>query len=217
MSGPEHATWTPEEMRRFLLATRDSVRGPLWHFLATTGARRGEALGLRWRDLDLDAGTASIRQTIGVDSGRIIRNPTTKSGKPRVIDLDVETVATLRRHRAAQNAERLRLGDRWKDEGLVFCRDGQQLRSGRVAGGPLNGDKVSKSFKRACARAGVPDIRLHDVRHTWATLALRAGVPVKVVQERLGHANPSITLGIYAHVLPGMQREAAETVANLFA
>jgi integrase len=130
-----------------------------------------------------------------------------KSNKPRVIDLDAKTIKVLKEHRAAQAADKLQLGSRWVDEGLAFARGSYRLADDKTAGGPLHPERTSRLFKARMERHGLPEIRFHDLRHTWATLALKAGVPVKVVQERLGHANPSITMNIYSHALPGMQAE----------
>jgi len=214
---PEFSVWNAEHLRAFLHAERESAQFPLWHFVASTGVRRGEALGLRWQDIDWEAKTAVIRQTIGAIRGKVIREPLPKSSKPRVVDLDAKTIKVLKAHKAAQAAEKLSLGGRWKDEGLVFARGGSRLVEGQTAGGPLHPERVSRLFKARVERHGLPEVRFHDLRHTWATLALKSGVPTKVVQERLGHANPSITMNIYAHALPGMQAEAAEKVAALFA
>lgn len=208
--------WSAAELKRFMECERDSRWFDLWWFMATTGCRRGEALGLHWRDVDTRRGTAHFRPTVGVIRGRIVRKPTTKSGGGHTIDLDPETVRVLEARRAAQKALRATVVD-WHDEGLVFARGPKRLGEGQHPGGPLNGNTVSRQFDLAAARALVPDIRLHDLRHTWATLALSNGVNVKVVQERLGHASPQITLSIYSHVIEGMQRDAAKTVASLFA
>jgi integrase len=218
----EFTVWSADEVRRFLEATSveplDQRFFRLYHFLITTGVRRGEALGLRWQDVNLDAGWASIRQTIGSKGGQIIRENSTKTDKPRVIQLDEGTVAVLRAHKAEQAAQRLALGDLWQDEGLVFARDGVRLQAGTAApGGPIGPERVSQAFAASVKRHGLPKIRLHDMRHTWATLAIANGVPPKVVQERLGHTAINTTLTFYAHVTPGMDREAAEKVASLFA
>jgi integrase len=216
-AAPEFTVWSAEELRIFLSKERKSLQFALWHFVASTGVRRGEALGLRWRDIDWETKTATVRQTVGAIRGKVIREPLPKSNKPRVIDLDATTIKVLKAHRAAQAADKLQLGKRWVDEDLVFARGSFRLAEGKTAGGPLHPERTSRLFKARLDRHGLPEVRFHDLRHTWATLALRAGVPVKVVQERLGHANPSITMNIYAHVLPGMQAEAAEKVAALFA
>jgi integrase len=214
--------WTAGELSRFLEHWRDHRFIALWHLLATTGLRRGEALGLRWRDLDLDRGTASVQQTVGTDRNgegvkQVFIQPRVKSGRPHMIALDTGTVAVLRAHRARQNRDRLALGKRWTDHDLVFCRDGSWLRDDAVAGLPLAGERVSALWRELVERTpGVSRIRLHDLRHTWATLALVAGVHPKVVQERLNHAHISITLELYSHTTGGMDREAAELVASLF-
>jgi integrase len=203
---PEMRTWDADTLARFL----DAERGTRYHvaflFLATTGCRRGEALGLRWSDVDLDAGRASLRHTIGAIDHRIYEKSTPKSHRARVIDLDADTVAALRSWRTRQAEERLLLGPSYDDRGLVFCHpDGR----------PYHPDRFSREFDRRVARHGVPRIRLHDLRHTWATLALQAGVDVKIVSQRLGHASATITWDIYQHVTPAMQSDAAERVANL--
>lgn len=183
-----------------------------WLFLSTTGCRRGEALGVRW---DFDGGLVSIRQELipltkpgGVGrDGRIV--PRTKSEKPRVIELDEPTIAALRAWRVEHAKERLLVGDPYEDHDLVFCRpDGR----------PYHPEAFSKSFDRKlrqAAFADLPTIRLHDLRHTWATLALIAGVDVKIVSERLGHSSPMVTWQTYQHVIKGMQTDAAEKVAAL--
>ena len=139
--------------------------------------------------------------------GRLL--PRTKSERPRVIELDSRTVAALRTWKARQAEERLLLGDAYVEHGLVFCRpDGR----------PYHPEAFSKAFDRRPARfafGDLPRIRLHDLRHTWATLALVAGVDVKIVSERLGHASPLITWQTYQHVIKGMQADAAERVADL--
>ncbi len=133
-------------------------------------------------------------------------SPRTKSGKPRTIDLDAGTVATLRAVRVRQAEERLLYGSGYTDLDLVFSRPD---------GTSINPDNFSQAFDRRIARYRLPRIRLHDLRHTWATLALQAGVDVKIVSERLGHASAKITWDIYQHVTPAMQTDAAETVARL--
>ena len=179
---------------------------PLWLLLATTGLRRGEALGLRWSDLDLDAGVLSVSQTvITVDHEQTIGTPKTAAGA-RAVELDGATVTALREHRRAQVGERLLMGAGFTDRGFVFF-----LPDGR----PYHPERVSTEFDRRVAKWVLPRITLHGLRHTWATLALRGGVHPKVVQERLGHSTISITLNTYSHVSAGMQRDAAETVAGL--
>jgi integrase len=162
---------------------------------------------LRWRDLNLDNGEAKIRQTVIVIKHTVmIGTPKTKKGR-RTVSLDGGTVAALREHRKRQAAERLLMGAGWTDNDLVFCHP-----DGTV----LHPERFSRGFLETVARIGLPRIRLHDLRHGWATMALQAGVHPKIVQERLGHTNIGITLGTYSHVIAGLDKEAAEQVASLF-
>jgi len=205
-ASPEMRTWDEETLGRFLDHVEHERHYATWLFLATTGCRRGEALGLRWHDVDLDAGRCVIRQTVqSVDHVTRI-SPRTKSGKPRAIDLDSATVGTLRTVRVRQAEERLLFGSGYTDLDLVFAQPD---------GTSINPDNFSQAFDRRIARYHLPRIRLHDLRHTWATLALHAGIDVKIVSDRLGHASAKITWDIYQHVTPAMQTDAAETVAQL--
>jgi len=227
-SRARYVTWTGPQVREFLSQTADDHYGMIWRFLVATGCRRGEALGLSWADVNSARGTATLRTTIGEgretvidDDGaarevRVLITGTLKSDRPRVVSLDPETLAHLEAHRDAQNLERERLGHQWEDHGLVFCRGELWIRPDVVAGGPLDPERISEAFQRRVQNSGLPRVRLHDLRHTWATLALQNGVHVKVVQERLGHASAMITLDIYSHVTEGMDRDAANTVAALF-
>jgi integrase len=204
---PESITWTADQLRSFLEGTRGNRYWAAYLLLATTGLRRGEALGLRWSDLDLDAGRASIRQTvIAIRHTVMIGTPKTAKGR-RTVTLDSGTVAALREHRKRQAAERLLMGAGWTDNDLVFCHpDGTMVHP----------ERFSRGFLETVARIGLPRIRLHDLRHGWATMALQAGVHPKVVQERLGHANIGVTLDTYSHVVAGLHEDAAEQVAALF-
>jgi integrase len=200
------ATWTAEELRSFL----DSVEGDplyaLWLTLASTGMRRGEALGLKRSDLDLEHGRASIRRTlIAIGYELHVSTPKTAKGN-RQIALDPRTVEALKAHRKAQAQDQLAMGEHYQDNGLVFARPD---------GTPIHPDRLSKMFNRHVAASGLRRIRLHDLRHTHATIALRAGIHPKVVSERLGHGSVGITLDTYSHAIPAMQHEAAEAVTDL--
>jgi integrase len=200
------STWSPEELRAFLDAVREDRLCLAYLLLATTGMRRGEALGLRWQDVDLDSGRASILQTvIAVRHQVVFGTPKTVKGR-RTVVLDASTVAALREHRRRQAEERLQAGTGWVDSGLIFCG---------VDGGPLHPERFTRRFSERLRQVGLPPIRLHDLRHGWATMALAAGVHPKIVQERLGHANIGITLDIYSHVTATLHGEAAEKVAEL--
>src|SRR5215216_1793952 len=206
MARPTMTTWTADQLRAFLDYTAEHRLHAAYVLLATTGMRRGEALGLRWSDVDLTTGRASITQTvIMVHHDVQVGAPKTARGR-RTVALDPGTVTALREHRQRQRAERLLMGAGFTDHGLVFCRPD---------GGPLHPERFSRTFSRESAHAGLPAIRLHDLRHTWATLALSAGEHPKIVQERLGHANVSITLDVYSHVSEGLHSDAASRVASL--
>ncbi len=200
--------WDAPTLRRFLaasLAAEDRLH-PLWVLLATTGMRRGEALGMRWRDVDFEGGRVSVVQTvIQIGSKVSISEPKTRRGR-RAISLDPATVAVLREHRHRTLQERLLVGPDFNDLDLVFHKPN---------GGWLRPDAVSSMFLRRGRRYDVPRLTLQGLRHTWATLALERGVHPRVVQERLGHSTIAITLGIYSHVSPTLHDEAAQLVANL--
>jgi integrase len=200
--------WNGLELGEFL--DRSAAEGdryyPAWMTLATTGMRRGEMLGLRWSDVDLDRRVATIRQTlIVVNHHAEFGTPKTKKGA-RTIDLDLGTVEVLRSLRKRQVEERLAMGQGWPDHDLVFTHaDGRWLHP----------ERFSREFDRRVERYGLTRLTVHGLRHTWGSLALKAGVHPKVVQERLGHATIGVTMDIYSHVGAGMQRDAAETVANM--
>lgn len=205
---PEIKVWTAEELRAFLDLIGSHRLHPAFHLSSHTGMRRGEILGLRWSDVDFDAARLSVRHAvISVDYKIHLSDVKTGSGR-RTIDLDDETLAVLRRWRKQQAEERLAIGGARRTDDLVFCHpDGR----------PIHPDVFSQVFDRAVARSGLPVITLHDLRHTHATLLLKAGVPVKVVSERLGHASPAFTMSVYQHVIPGMQAEAAAIFAQAIA
>lgn len=202
-------TWSAAQLAAFLAAAREHRHAAAFHFLATTGARRGEVIGLGWSQLNLDEGWAAIvagRVLVAIREGAPVwSSPKTERGRRRIA-LDAGTVAVLRALKATQAAEKLSLGPAYGDHDLVFCwEDGR----------PMQPDAFSKSFNAAVARLGLPKIRLHDLRHTYCTLALQAGIDTKIVSDRVGHSTTAITSGIYQHVSPQMQSDVAERVAGL--
>ena len=197
--------WTANELREFLDFVAFDRLYACWHLAAHTGMRRGELLGLRWEDIDLDGGTLSVRQTIVLEYTKpIISTP--KSHEARVINLDPRSVDVLRTHRGAQIAEQAQWGEDYFDSGLVFRREDGRL---------IHPDRLSQMYDRLVRLSGVRRLKFHGLRHTHATLMLRAGVPLKVVSERLGHADPAFTLRVYQHVQSGMQEAAASAFAAL--
>jgi integrase len=201
-------TWTAEEVRQFLASVGSDRLAAAYRLLATTGMRRGEVLGLHWSAVDLKKGRVQVNRSLSVVDGELVWSLPKTTRSRRMVSLDAETVAALRDHRLRQTEERLAAGPLWRDDDLAFCDE---------IGGDLHPDRFTRWFRSAARRAGVRAIRVHDLRHTWATLALQAGIHPKVVSERLGHATTSITLDIYSHVQPELDTHAATAVAELFA
>jgi len=202
----EQSTWMPVELNTFLSSVADHRLFAAFVLSATTGMRRGELLGLRWREVDLDSGRVSIVRTITTVNGQPIETSTKTNKSRRRVALDTATVEVLRAHREREEVERKAAGSAWHETGLVFTLED---------GSAIHPDRFSRWFSRLVELAGVPHIRLHDLRHTHATLALEAGVHPKVVSERLGHATVGITLDLYSHVSPAMDEDAAERIAGL--
>lgn len=206
---PEMKTWSVDELRAFLNHVRDDRLYALWLLLAMTGMRRGEALGLRWEDVDFARSRVAIRRALVLNRYKLEWSEPKTARSRRLIWLDEGTVEALLTHRRLQSDERALFGPAYQEnENAVFCREDGEL---------LNPDRVSKMFGLHVAESAVQPIRLHDLRHTHATLALQAGINPKVVSERLGHASAAFTLDVYSHAVPGMQEEAAAQVAALLA
>jgi integrase len=197
MGGFELRTWDVSELQRFLDAASKTKEHPMWLLYAMTGMRRGEVLGLRWKDVDIDRGLISIRQTVlNVGGDRVFSTPKTSRSR-RVVALDPNTTATLKAAWGASNSD---------PSALIFCEED---------GSPLDGNTITRRFVNLAASAGLPRIRLHDLRHTHATLALGLGIHPKIVSERLGHSTIAFTLDIYSHATPHMQSEAALKIGQL--
>ncbi len=203
----EMRVWTPEQARAFLAALSGDRLEALFRLALHTGMRQGELFGLRWRDVDLENSALYVQTALKVqEAGRALGKPKTEHSR-RKIELGADAIDALRAHRKRQAEERLAMGQAWTDNDLVFCD---------TIGGALAPNNVTRRhFLPAIKRASVPTIRFHDLRHTAATLMLLGGAPVKVVSERLGHSNVAITLNIYAHVLPSMQKDTATLMTQM--
>jgi len=198
--------WTPPQVARFLQASKNHRLYALFHLAVMTGMRRGEIAGLRWEDLDLDARYLQVnQQRVRIGNRTVIGPPKTKTGT-RTVALDAVTVAVMQRHRDAQHEESYVWSDRWVSTGYVFTK-----RDGR----PLYPEEINVAFNRLIGLAGLPRIRFHDLRHTSASLALAAGVQMKVVSERLGHSTTGITADLYTHVSPAVAHAAADAIAAI--
>jgi integrase len=178
----------------------------MWWLIALRGLRRGEAAGLRWCDIDLDAGTLTIAQQ-RIAYGRTVHvGPPKTAASSRTVALDRATVRLLREHRRRQHSERDTAGDHWQDSGYVFTTPD---------GAPLHPDWLTRRFRRLVTLSGLPPVRLHDLRHGAASLALAAGADLKTVQALLGHASIVLTADTYTSVLPELLADAAEATARL--
>ncbi len=202
------STLSPEEVIRFLDTAKETDYYVFFATLLYTGLRRGELLALRWRNLDLEGARLMVVETAyKLDNGKyVLKEPKTAHSK-RCVSLPQSLVELFKYYRADQELMRIQLGVSLKPDDFVFIR---------ADGSPINPNAITLAFRRIIKRAGLRDIRVHDLRHTHATLMLKAGVHPKVVSERLGHANIAITLDTYSHVLPGIQEVAAEKFDSIF-
>lgn len=204
---PDHTTWSSDDLREFFKSVADNRMYAAYALLATTGMRRGEVLGLRWSDVDFDGAQLSVSQTLTtVGWHELVVGPPKTPRSRRHVFLDLQTVEVLREHRKRQREERLAAGPAWESSSDLVFRD--------ELGGMVHPDRFSREFDQTVRSLEVPRIRLHDLRHTYATLALKAGVHPKVVSERLGHATVGVTLDLYSHVVPSIARDAADVVAS---
>ena len=218
---PKVHPWEAAELGTFLDNAATHRLGGLFELIALAGLRRGEALGLRWSDVDLERGLLVVRQQVvqldGDDDppvcscGRVHRgltfgSPKTASGEARRVDLGERGTGTLLAQRLSQDAERAAWGEAYADHGLVFARED---------GDPIAPELVTKTFGRLVEESGLRPVRLHDLRHGRASLMLAAGVPIAVVSKMLGHSSITITSDTYSHLLEGVGRSAAEAADAL--
>lgn len=220
----EMQVWTPEQVAAFLDATQGHRLHAAFYLALMTGMRRGELMGLKWEDVDLENARLTVRNNLvevqgtGVPGKQrngkatissrqaVLATPKTKSSRRTVI-LSAGTVSKLREHQAQQKRERLAAAEAWHTEGFVFTNP---------VGGPTMPDALSNYFDTLVKAAGVPRIRFHDMRHTAASLMIRRGIPPKTVSERLGHADVAFTLRTYTHLYDEQREEAAFDLSDLF-
>ena len=205
---PKFAIWSPVELGQFLAHIEGRPHAMALRFAALTGARRGEVCGLRWADVDLEAGVAAVRQAVVELDGGEIHFDTPKAHKERAVALDSDTSTRLRRHRVEQNEWRLVMGAGWRDNDLVFPAPD---------GSPLAPNVLSNTFRRYLASSGLPTIRLHDLRHGHGSGLVDAGYDAATVSKRLGHATTQFTLDVYVKPSAERQAAAAEAFADLVA
>ena len=188
--------WEAHELRRFLELVEDHPLYAAFYVKANTGMCRGELLGLTWRVVDFDHARLSVTQTVTAPDYKIVVSDVKSAHALRTIDLDRRTVAHLRSWRKRQLETYMQVGV-------------------RVDESPIHPDYFSQTFDRLLAKLDLPRIRIHDLRHTHATLLLKDGVPVKVVSERLGHSSVAFTMQVYQHVLPGVQADATKAFGEI--
>jgi integrase len=202
----EMQCWTAEEAQRFIAVADQSIYGPIWLLAVVTGLRKGELLGLRWQDISFEEKVLQVRQTVGALHGKVEFKGTKRPKSRRTIDLDDAILAVLRAHKLRQNERRLQAGPRWEDHDLAFPSS---------VGTPVNPDNCDLDFDRLVKLAGVKRIRIHDTRHSYATLTILSGMPINVVSQSMGHSDISTTLRVYAHVMPEQRRELARKMSAL--
>jgi integrase len=200
---PRAKAWTAGEVARFLRHVEGDRLAALWRLAATTGMRRGELAGLSWRSLDLGGSRLSVDQQLVPTRGGVTFGAPKVRRSRRTIALDTQTVDVLREHRATQQLERAFAADAYTDRDLVFADE---------LGGPIHPQRLTEAFARHRKAAGIPTGTLHTLRHSAATLALVAGVPIHIIAARLGD-DPKTILTTYAHLLPQSDELAAERVA----
>jgi integrase len=205
---PELNVWRPDEADAFQQAVRAHQRHALYVLALTTGMRQGELLGLKWADIDVNAGSLAVRRALQSQRGvgLVFTEPKTARSR-RKIHLAKTAIAALRAHRDRQTFDRHAAGPAWSDNDLVFCDE---------IGAPLSPTNETKTFQRLTAAAKLPVIRFHDLRHTAATILLAKGVHVKLVSEMLGHSSIVLTLDTYSHVIPAMHADAAAAMDTVF-
>ncbi|WP_293909900.1 site-specific integrase [Deinococcus sp.] len=221
---PEMKVWTPEQVATFLDAAQVHRLYAAFYLSLMTGMRRGEVLGLQWADLDFERARLNVRNNLvevhrdGVpgktQAGKAtvssvsieLQTPKTAASK-RTVALSPGTLSKLREHQARQAAEQSAAAEAWQGPGYVFASE---------LGGPTNPNYFYDQFKKLAKGAGLPDIRLHDLRHTAASLMIRRGVSPKVVSDRLGHTDPAFTLRVYTHLYDEQREEAAFDLSDFF-
>lgn len=198
---------TEDELLKFFEVAKDDRLFPAFVLAATTGLRRGELCGLKWDSIDLDEGVLVVRrQLLTLKGGPSFEDSAKSKRGRRRITLTDDAVRELKALRKRQAKEQLLLGEAYEKNNLVFCH---------ADGTSLSPPQVTRRFQQLLERAGLPKVRLHDLRHTHASLLLAQGVHPKVVQERLGHSSITMTLDLYSHLTPGLDEAAAATLNGL--
>ena len=202
----EERTLTPEQAHRFLAELAGHRNGALYALMLSVGLRRGEALGLRWDDLNERAGILQVRRQLKRESTGLVPADTKTARSRRPINLPNPMLQMLKSHRSGQAAERLALGEAWTDSGHIFTT---------TVGTPIDPRNLGREFKSVCASAGLGNWHPHERRHSAASLMLAMGVPLQVVSEVLGHASIRMTADVYGHILAPDRQAATEAMSAL--
>lgn len=198
--------FTPTQAKQFLEAVQGHKLEALFTVALALGLRRGEALGLRWEDVDLEGGTLTVRASLQRAGGKLQLMEVKTERSHRVVKLPKFALLSLKAHKVRQIEDRLVAGARWQTTGMVFSTG---------IGTPYDPRRLNEDFEKALKLAGLPHIRFHDLRHSAATLLMAQGVPIKMVSELLGHSTTRMTLDVYSHVLDPMRQEAADRMDDL--
>ncbi len=190
----EMKTIPAEQLQAFLNEAKETGVYEMYYIELATGLRRGELLGLKWQDIDWKNGIIKVRRQVARVDGEIVEAPLKTKNSYRAVTISQQAIEVLKAQKAKTNDE------------YVFASPN---------GGPISPDSVNNMLKRVLARAGIPKVRFHDLRHTFATIALQNGVDIKTVSGMLGHFSAGFTLDTYAHVTTSAQKEAAETMGNI--
>ena len=203
----EMETWNSQQVNKFLEAAEESKHHALFYIALNTGMRRGELIGLTWEDIDLDKQKIEVkRQMVRTDNGLEFKEVKSEASK-RTIPLTDNVVKFLKSHKIKQGEKKLSAGAAYNDRDLVFCNK---------AGHAIDSTNLNREFKRVIERAKVPDIRFHDLRHTFATLFIENGGAIKTLQQILGHTSVTITMDTYSHVTEEMLSEAAQNIDEMY-
>ncbi len=202
----EGRSLTPEQAQTLLCATRGHRNEILYALMLATGLRRGEALGLQWRDFDEDNGIMLIRRQLTREDGVLFNKDTKTAKSRRAINLPAPLILKLKSHRAIQNEMRLRLGKAWTNSGHIFTTS---------IGTPIDPRSISREFREICRDAGIGDWHPHELRHSAASLMLAQGVKLQVVSEILGHSSIRMTADVYGHILAPDRKAAADAMTDL--
>jgi integrase len=204
---PKFTPWSAEQAKQFLLTVREDRLYALYAVALGLGLRRGELLALRWADVDLVGGVIRVEYTLQRIGGVLGLGPVKTDGSVRLVGVPGSIMAVLRAHRAVQLDERAEAGERWRGLGTVFATK---------IGTPIEPRNMNRHLDMLYARAGVPRIRFHDLRHSCATLLYDRGVPIEQIQDVRGHSSPTVTKTIYVESTRKVQRDAIDRLGLLF-